>query len=159
MDSADLSEQNHSNSRTNSRILRNQNGRRQPEYGRKTVDLIFSTALILLVILVVSQRAESEEGLGQEINHLLLYIENSGCTFIRNGKAYDAAEARAHIQKKYDYFKGRIKTTENFVKYSATKSSMSGKPYKVRCNGREIFCADWLTVELEKFRSRALGLE
>ena len=110
--------------------------------------------VFLLVFLVVSHRAESEEGVNQEVNHLLQYIENSGCTFIRNGKAYDAAEARAHIQKKYDYFKVRIKTTEDFIKYSATKSSMSGKPYKVSCNGREILCADWLNVELEKYRSR-----
>ena len=110
--------------------------------------------VFLLVFLVVSHRAESEEGVNQEVNHLLQYIENSGCTFIRNGKAYDGAEARAHIQKKYDYFKSRIKTTEDFIKYAATKSSMSGKPYKVRFNGQEILCVDWLNVELEKFRNR-----
>jgi hypothetical protein len=114
----------------------------------------FCMALILLVILVVSHRAESEEGVNREINHLLQYIENAGCTFIRNHKAYDGAEARAHIQKKYDYFKARIKTTEDFITYAATKSTMSGKPYKVRCKGREIFCAEWLNVELAKFRSR-----
>jgi hypothetical protein len=110
--------------------------------------------VFLFVILVVSQRAHTEEGVKQEISHLLQYIENSGCTFIRNGKAYDAVEARVHIQKKYDYFKVRTKTTEDFIKYAATKSSMSGKPYKVRCETREILCAEWLTVELEKFRSR-----
>ena len=112
----------------------------------------FSTALILLIILVVSQSAESDEGVNREINHLLQYIENAGCAFIRNHKAYDGAQARAHIQKKYDYFKARIKTTEDFIKYAATKSSMSDKPYMVRCNGLEILCAEWLTVELEKFR-------
>ena len=112
----------------------------------------FSTALILLIILLVSQGAESEEGVNREINHLLQYLENAGCTFIRNHKAYDGAQARAHIQKKYDYFKVRIKTTEDFIKYAATKSTMSGKAYKVRCNGLEIPCAEWLTVELEKLR-------
>lgn len=111
-------------------------------------------ALILLVILVVSHRAESEEPVNREINHLLQYIENADCAFIRNGRVYDAVEARTHIQNKYDYFKARIKTTEDFIKYAATKSSMSGKPYKVRCNEREILCAEWLKVELEKFRSR-----
>jgi len=110
--------------------------------------------VLLFVFLVVSHRAESGEGVDREINHLLQYIENSGCTFIRNGKAYDAAEARAHVQKKYDYSKVRIKTTEDFIKYAATKSSMSGKPYKVRFNDQEILCADWLNVELENFRSR-----
>ncbi len=110
--------------------------------------------IFLLVILVVSQRAEGEEGVNREIDHLLQYIEISGCTFIRNGKAYDAAEARVHIKKKYDYFMDRIKTSGDFIKYAATKSSMSGKPYKVWCNGREIFCADWLSAELKKFRRR-----
>ena len=111
-------------------------------------------ALILFVVLVVSQRAESEEIVNREINHLLQYVENAGCTFIRNGKAYNGAEARAHIQKKYDYFKDRIKTTEDFITHAATKSTMSGKPYMVRCSGREISCAEWLNVELERFRSR-----
>ena len=110
--------------------------------------------ILIFVVLVVFQRAESDEGVNREINHLLRFIENSGCTFIRNGKAYDAVEARAHIQKKYDYFKARIKTTEDFIKHAATKSSMSGKLYEVRCIDREILCAEWLSVELERFRSR-----
>ena len=115
--------------------------------------------VFLLVILVVSQRSESEEGANQEINHLLQYIENSSCTFIRNGKAYNSAEARAHIQKKYDYFKVRVKTTEDFVKYAATKSSMSGKPYKVRCNGLEILCAEWLNVDYPSHPCTSVGLD
>jgi hypothetical protein len=112
-----------------------------------------ASAFILIVIFGVSQSAESEECVNREINHLLQYIENAGCTFIRNNKAYEGAEARAHIQKKYDYFKARIKTTEDFIKYAATKSSMCGNPYKVRCKGLEISCAEWLTFELERFRS------
>ena len=113
----------------------------------------FHVCIILLFILAVFQHADSEEGVNHEINHLLQYIEDSDCTFIRNGKAYDTVEARAHIQKKYDYFKARIKTTEDFITHAATKSTMSGKPYKVRCNGLEIPCAEWLKVELERFRS------
>ena len=114
----------------------------------------FHVCIILLFILAVYQHADSEEGVNREINHLLQYIEDSSCTFIRNGKAYDTVEARAHIQKKYDYFKGRIKTTEDFISYAATKSTLSSKRYKVRCNGLEIFCAEWLNAELERFRSR-----
>lgn len=114
----------------------------------------FHVCIILLFILAVSQHAACDEPVNREIDHLLQYVENAGCTFIRNNKSYDGTEARAHIQKKYDYFKGRIKTTEDFISYAATKSTMSGKPYKVRCNGREIPCAEWLNVELEKFRSR-----
>ena len=38
----------------------------------------------------------------QEIGRLLSFVEDSGCTFIRNGSEYPAAEA-AHLQKKLDY--------------------------------------------------------
>lgn len=110
--------------------------------------------VFLIVILIAPQHAGGEESVNQEIDHLLQYVENAGCTFIRNSKAYDGAEARAHIQKKYDYFKDSIKTTEDFITHAATKSTLSGKPYKVRCNDREMLCAEWLNVELESFRSR-----
>lgn len=108
----------------------------------------------LFFCLTAALPAESGEGVRQEINHLLQYIESSGCMFIRNSKESTPAEARAHIQKKYDHFRDRVKTTEDFIKYAATKSTISGKPYKVRCNGQETRTADWLHTELEKFRNR-----
>ena len=46
LDLVGLLGQNHRTSRTNSRILYKQSDQRQPEYGRKTVDLIFSTTLM-----------------------------------------------------------------------------------------------------------------
>ncbi|MGB6290133.1 MAG: DUF5329 domain-containing protein, partial [Desulfobulbales bacterium] len=109
----------------------------------------------LFLVMTIALPAESEEIASQEIVHLLQYIESSDCIFIRNGKEYTAAEAMAHIQKKYEYFKDRVKTSEDFIKYAATKSSISGKPYVVRCNGREIRNADWLNTELQKLRNRS----
>ena len=109
----------------------------------------------LFLVLTVALPAESEESVSQEIVHLLQYMESSDCIFIRNGEEYSAAEARAHIQKKYDHFKNRVKTTEDFIKYAGTKSSMSGKPYMVRCNGQEIRNTDWLSTELQKLRNRS----
>ena len=110
--------------------------------------------MFLIVFLAAPGHAGSGEFVNQEIDHLLEYVENAGCEFIRNSKSYNGAEARAHIQRKYNYFKGRIKTTEDFMAYAATKSTMSGKTYKVRCNGREMSCAEWLRIELERFRNR-----
>ena len=114
----------------------------------------FYVALLFLVM-TAALPAESEEIVSHEIVHLLQYIESSDCIFIRNGEEYSAAEARAHIQKKYDHFKYRVKTTEDFIKYAGTKSSMSGKPYMVRCNGQEIRNTDWLSTELQKLRNRS----
>ena len=111
-----------------------------------------STALLLFFSLAVFP-SESADSVSAEIDHLLHYIESSGCIFIRNGTEGTAAEARAHIQKKYNYSKGRVKTAEDFITYSATKSSVSGKPYRVRCNGREIRTADWLYAELQRLRN------
>lgn len=87
-----------------------------------------------------------------EIQHLLDFIGNSECIFIRNGAEYDSADALKHIKRKNDATRRRIKTTEDFIRLAATQSSMSGKPYKVRCGGGEMPCADWLCDELSRYR-------
>ena len=92
-------------------------------------------------------------GVALEIDHLLNFIEHSGCTFERNGNRYPASEARSHIQKKHDYTVRWIKTTEDFIKYTATQSSISGKPYHVTCQGERQSSASWLLTELEHFRN------
>ena len=89
---------------------------------------------------------------GTEIDHLLETIDASECMFIRNGKHYNSSEAGAHIRRKYAHIKGRIGTTEDFIKYAATKSSLTGRPYQVVCKDTKMATADWLEEELERFR-------
>jgi hypothetical protein len=88
-----------------------------------------------------------------EVERLLGFIEKSQCTFVRNGYKYDAADARAHIQRKYDYIEDRVETTEQVIKYAATESSMSGEPYSVICSGLEEPSAEWLIRELARIRA------
>ncbi len=88
-----------------------------------------------------------------EIDHLLGFIETSDCVFVRNGDKHDAAAARDHIERKYAYAKRWINTTEQFIEYTATKSSTTGKGYSVICAGREEPSADWLKRELRRFRA------
>ncbi len=89
-----------------------------------------------------------------EVDHLLAYVESSGCTFIRNGDQHTAADSVSHILKKYDYYRDDIKSTEDFIRYSATKSILSGKYYTVSCAGEAtINTSDWLLSELERFRA------
>lgn len=88
-----------------------------------------------------------------EIGHLLRFIGSSDCSFVRNGDEYDAAGARSHIERKYDYAKRWIETSEQFIEYTATKSSVSGKPYRVICAGREEPSSVWLLQELARFRA------
>jgi len=87
-----------------------------------------------------------------EIQHLLRFVESSGCEFERNGTVYDSKEARSHIERKYDYIESRVDETEDFIKYAATKSSMSGKKYQVTCNGKKQTSAEWLHDELSRYR-------
>lgn len=90
-----------------------------------------------------------------EIKHLLDFVETTDCRYQRNGTDYNGAEAREHIQKKFDYYRNKIKTTEDFIDYSATKSMMSGKRYRIICTDKDVqFSNDWLNQELSVFRSR-----
>jgi hypothetical protein len=60
-----------------------------------------------------------------------------------------------HIQQKYDYFKDNIQTTEQFIEYSAAKSTMTGRDYLLKCKGqRSIKTRDWLKQELQKYRAQ-----
>lgn len=91
---------------------------------------------------------------GVEINHLIKYVSDSGCTFIRNGSAYSSAEAVAHINNKYAYFKADIDSAEKFIELSATQSTLTGKKYTIKCPGKDaVESREWLLEELQVFRN------
>lgn len=92
-----------------------------------------------------------------EIAHLLDFIGASSCTFIRNGEARPAPEARAHIERKYRHAAKWVGTAEDFIAYAATKSSITGAPYHVRCGESEVAGAAWLQEELARFRASDLS--
>jgi hypothetical protein len=87
-----------------------------------------------------------------EIDHLLNYVAASSCTFVRNGSEYPADKARDHLAGKYRWVGGRISTAEEFIKYLATQSSMSGEPYHVKCGKADALSGAWLTDELHRYR-------
>jgi hypothetical protein len=87
-----------------------------------------------------------------EIDHLLNYVAHSACTFVRNGTEYPADKARDHLAGKYQWAGSRVATAEDFIKYLATQSSMSGEPYHVRCGRTEALSATWLNEELARYR-------
>ena len=94
----------------------------------------------------------------QEINHLLAFVANTTCQYERNGSVYDGVRAEQHINRKYEYFKDKINSAEDFIKYSATKSTMSGKHYKIHCdNIATQNSSDWLLNELKKYRDSQPG--
>jgi hypothetical protein len=90
-----------------------------------------------------------------EIDQLLTRLQSSGCQFERNGSWHDATEARAHIERKYRYLlkKELVGTTEDFILGAATQSSMSGKPYQVKCGNVQLTSAQWMRDQLKQLRA------
>ena len=91
----------------------------------------------------------------KEISHLFECLNFSTCEFNRNGSWYKADKATAHLSRKYEYLLRRnlVSSTEDFIERAATESSMSGKPYLVRCgNSSPVTSNSWFKEELAKYR-------
>jgi hypothetical protein len=91
-----------------------------------------------------------------EIDALLARLQASGCSFNRNGTWYGAADARKHLLRKLEYLEDRdlVRTSEQFIERAGSGSSMSGKPYLVRCGGAApVESRVWLGNELKALRA------
>ena len=120
---------------------------------------MFSRRLVLTVALSAGAcgpaLADVSDAQREEVAHLLEFLRTTPCTVERNGKKHDGENAYSHVQKKYNYFRDDIETTEEFIEYSATKSTMSGKYYRVLCEGQApVRTQDWLLRELDGYRKK-----
>jgi len=90
----------------------------------------------------------------EDIEYLLTFVAESNCIFIRNGKEHQAKEASKHLAMKYNHVKGRIKTAGDFIDKIASKSSLTRKAYKIRCEGKQQVPVQqqWLKEALETHR-------
>ena len=78
--------------------------------------------------------------------------------FIRNGSAYDSAAAVDHMRTKLRIAGSHVKTAEDFIRYCASESSVSGKPYEIRfADGRVVYSADFLRQKLREFDKQREG--
>lgn len=113
------------------------------------------SAIRILVLAALFWTVAAPADPQREIEHLLDFVARTSCSYERNGVVYNGHKARDHMQRKYDYFKHRIKTTEEFIKYAATESTLSRQQYKVRCAGEPVMNSrDWLLNELSRYRHR-----
>ena len=109
---------------------------------------------ILVCCTLLAGQAQSGDSLNESIKFLLDYVATSHATFIRNGQDYTPAEAVNHIKAKYEHFKSEIKTPEDFIRLAATKSLLTGQPYRVRTSdGKEMRLDAWLTEALKNHAS------
>lgn len=114
--------------------------------------LILFGAFLLLT--PTGAHADVPPGQEAEVEHLIAYLENSNCNMVRNGKTHSGEGGGKHVRRKYEYFRDDISSTEAFIELSATKSTMSGKPYEVHCPGEPPRdSADWMLEELDVYRS------
>lgn len=114
--------------------------------------LTFATCLIAFSALASAAPSPTAK---REIQALMEALSTSSCEFQRNGTWHGRDEARKHLQRKYDYLlkKNLVDTAEQFIERAASKSSMSGKAYQVRCPGQPAQpAATWFTAKLEALR-------
>lgn len=110
----------------------------------------------LLAAMPLAQAAPGAQ-VQREIAQLIGSLDGSQCQFQRNGSWYGPADARAHLQRKYDYLlkKGMVDSAEQFIERAASQSSMSGKAYRIRCPGQpEQTSAAWFGARLQALRQR-----
>ena len=116
--------------------------------------LLFAAAM-LAAGLAAAQPAERKQ---REIDHLLDYVARPDCQFYRNGSWYAGDAVRAHLREKADYLqkRGQLPDADAFIQRAASESSVSGKPYQVRCAGMAPRpSGPWLTEELKRYRAGA----
>ena len=90
-----------------------------------------------------------------EIEGLLSSLGTSSCQFYRNGSWHDGRLAEKHLRTKLEYLlsHGQIHNAEEFIAEAATKSSLSGEPYQVRCPSQpQQQSASWLVERLRESR-------
>ncbi len=113
--------------------------------------LLISVAALALVFV---QNLQAGESLDETIKFLLNHIATADAEFVRNGSSHTPAEAREHVNAKYEHFKDQIKTPEDFIRLSASKSLLTGKPYLVKPKGgKEQTLSNWLTEALREHRA------
>jgi hypothetical protein len=113
-------------------------------------------SLILLTTLFtfLTTASFAEASYKIEINHLLNYVKNTKCLYERNGDLHSGVNAHKHISKKYEYFKDDIYSAEDFIRLSATQSTVSGRKYHIICpDKKRVESGKWLLKELHRYRS------
>ncbi|MHC8351444.1 YfeK family protein [Pseudomonas sp. RT4P38] len=120
----------------------------------RPISRLLIAAGISLIAIVTNAQAQATPQVTQEIKGLLDFVEHSECQFVRNGSEFPGPRARVHLEKKLNYLEGKnmVSSAEDFIDLAATKSSMSGRAYEVRCPEGVQPASTWLKRELQRQR-------
>lgn len=122
-----------------------------------------STRLALLLLTIATCAASAQpppSPARQEVDLLLARLAASTCEFSRNGDWHSPAAAREHLLRKLEYLERRTALTsaEQFIELAATRSSITGENYQVRCGPAAPMRSDaWLKNELRSLRALHAG--
>ena len=122
----------------------------------RTLRTFIQAGVTAAALAVPAAQANTPTTTAVEIDGLFSALLQSGCEFNRNGSWHSAKQASQHLQGKYDYLlkKNLVPNTEAFIERAASQSSMSSKPYLVRCPGQpEVNSKQWFTDQLQKIRA------
>ena len=113
--------------------------------------------LVIIAVILCSWSISTgmENNVEKEILHLLDYLKKSNCEFNRNGTWYSPQEAVKHVERKYHWLvkRGLVNSAEQFIERAASRSSMSGESYLVKCgDAKPTNSSEWFTEELKRFR-------
>jgi len=112
---------------------------------------------LLLLFAVPAFAGEDSDVESQKVRYLIASIETlQNAQFIRNGKAYDEKQAADHLRLKLRRAGDRCQTADDFIRYCASASSMSAKPYQIRfANGEQVLTEKFLREKLAEFKPGA----
>jgi hypothetical protein len=109
-----------------------------------------------LLLSLTAQGATLSAAARGEIDAVLSRLQSSGCQFNRNGTWYPPAKAKDHLLRKLEYLedKGLVDSAEQFIERGASRSSMTGRAYLVKCgDAQPVESRAWLTEQLESIRN------
>jgi hypothetical protein len=119
-------------------------------------------AKLLLIFHISFSLFSSELNDEQMIEKLLVEVEKSELTFVRNGKNHNSKQARSHLEYKYNYVKNgfwfwqkaREVDVKSFIDKIASGSSTTGKEYFIKDKKGELIPAKkWLNDKLLQIKS------
>ncbi len=109
--------------------------------------------LSLLLAFQLPSTADIASNKRHEIQYLMSYVRDSTCVIDSEGEKLTGLFASAHLQQQYARYQRDISTAEDFIEYTAAKSSVMGKYSMVSCPGKSsVRTIDWLQRVLAVYR-------
>jgi hypothetical protein len=116
-------------------------------------------AAVLLALSAVVRAADISPAENARIEYLMASVTAlAGAQFIRNGSTYDAPAAVDHLRLKLRLAGSHVKTAEDFIRYCASASSVSGTPYQIRfADGSLVPSAAYFMQKLKEYDEQRAG--